>query len=190
MLDLCRVTLLILIVSADQCPPFNTAVYCCKQFRVGFGDATIAISSWRKRAVFWLDTRMPVSWLFFKLNVQGNTTVDLVAGGLDTPVTVDNVFEYVLRHCEYRMVKAVRESLEQLKQGIFDVLPRNALDNLTAEDLRLLLNGVGDIDVQALSSYTSFNDESGESSDKVVQFKRWFWQVGIFLSSVYLNNDG
>jgi E3 ubiquitin-protein ligase EDD1 len=48
---------------------------------------------------------------------------------------------------------------------------------LTAEDLRLLLNGVGDINVSTLISYTSFNDESGESSDKLTRFKKWLWSI-------------
>lgn len=51
--------------------------------------------------------------------------------------------------------------MQQLKRGVFDVLPSGALDGLTSEDLRLLLNGVGDINVQQLSAYTTFNDESG-----------------------------
>lgn len=57
------------------------------------------------------------------------------------------------------------------------MLPDTALDQLTAEDLRLLLNGVGDIHVGTLISYTSFNDESNESSDKLLKFKRWLWSV-------------
>ena len=64
-----------------------------------------------------------------------------------------------------------------MKLGVFDVLPRGSLDGLTAEDLRLLLNGVGDINVQTLISYTSFNDESGEGGEKVQRFKRWFWSI-------------
>lgn len=53
--------------------------------------------------------------------------------------------------------------LQHIKLGVFDVIPSNSLEGLTAEDLRLLLNGVGDINVQTLISYTSFNDESGRS---------------------------
>lgn len=36
---------------------------------------------------------------------------------------------------------------------------------------------VGDISVQTLISYTSFNDESGESSDRLITFKRWLWAI-------------
>ena len=53
--------------------------------------------------------------------------------------------------------------------GLFDVIPARALDGLSAEDLRLLLNGVGDINVATLISYTSFNDESGETPDRYTQ---------------------
>ena len=69
-------------------------------------------------------------------------------------------------------------TFQALKEGVFDVLPRNSLDTLTAEDLRLLLNGVGDIDVETLISYTSFNDESGDgASERLTSFKRWFWAI-------------
>ena len=51
---------------------------------------------------------------------------------------------------------------QNLRMGVFDVIPRGSLDGLAAEDFRLLLNGVGDINVQTLISYTSFNDESGK----------------------------
>ena len=50
----------------------------------------------------------------------------------------------------------------QLKEGVFDVIPAGSVDTLTSEDFRLLLNGVGDINVTTLISYTSFNDESGK----------------------------
>ena len=82
-----------------------------------------------------------------------------------------------------------------MREGLFDVIPAGSLDTLTAEDFRLLLNGVGDINVSTLISYTSFNDESGwnklniqrksyiiglhagESNDRLVTFKRWLWAV-------------
>ncbi|XP_036356729.1 E3 ubiquitin-protein ligase UBR5 isoform X2 [Octopus sinensis] len=108
---------------------------------------------------------------------EGGETVELVAGGADIEVNAQNVHDYVRRYAEYRMVKVAEKALKHLKLGVFDVIPANSLDGLTAEDFRLLLNGVGDINVQTLISYTSFNDESGESSEKVQRFKRWFWSV-------------
>ena len=40
------------------------------------------------------------------------------------------------------MVTCQEKALEQMKLGLFDVLPAGSLDSLTSEDFRLLLNGV------------------------------------------------
>lgn len=73
---------------------------------------------------------------------------------------------------------------QALRLGVFDVLPSGALESLTGEDLRLLLNGVGDINVGTLISYTTFNDESSESGDKLLKFKRWLWSIVEKMSNV------
>jgi E3 ubiquitin-protein ligase EDD1 len=75
------------------------------------------------------------------------------------------------------MIKVQEKALHAMRDGVFDVLPDGALDGLTSEDFRLLLNGVGDINVSVLISYTSFNDESGESTERLVKFKRWLWSI-------------
>ncbi|PSN30861.1 hypothetical protein C0J52_20667 [Blattella germanica] len=108
---------------------------------------------------------------------EGGGTMELVTGGREMEVTAQNVYDYVRKYAEYRMIKAQEKAIEALRTGVFDVLPSGSLDGLTAEDLRLLLNGVGDINVAVLISYTSFNDESGESSERLVKFKRWLWSI-------------
>ncbi|CAH8458674.1 unnamed protein product [Heterobilharzia americana] len=112
----------------------------------------------------------------------------LVPGGDEIEVNESNVFEFVKKYTEFKMITAVQEPLEQLRRGVFDVLPRNALDGLTAEDLRLLLNGTGDIDVDVLSGYTTFLDETGtgssvdltkscDNTNLVNRLKKWFWST-------------
>lgn len=75
------------------------------------------------------------------------------------------------------MLRSQDKAIEAIRVGVFDVIPETSLNGLTAEDLRLLLNGVGDINVATLISYTSFNDESGEPSDRLLKFKRWLWSI-------------
>ncbi|THD21469.1 Hyperplastic disc [Fasciola hepatica] len=113
-----------------------------------------------------------------------NGSHQLAPQGDDIEVNESNVYEFVKRYTEFKMIEAVREPLEQMRLGVFDILPRNALDRLTAEDLRLLLNGAGEIDVDVLASYTTFHNETGvsstdvksaESVDGVARLKRWFW---------------
>ena len=52
--------------------------------------------------------------------------------------------------------------LQEMQQGVNDVLPSSAFDNLTAEDLHLLMNGSPVVDVEVLKKITSFMDESCE----------------------------
>ncbi|KAL9891475.1 E3 ubiquitin-protein ligase hyd isoform X1 [Glossina fuscipes] len=122
-------------------------------------------------------SRMELFFVIDLMREEGGGSVELISGGREIQVTSQNLFEYIRRYTEYRLIKAQEKALEALKDGVFDVLPDNCMQNLTAEDLRLLLNGVGDIDVSTLISYTTFNDESNEGSDKLLKFKRWFWSI-------------
>ncbi|XP_012274394.1 E3 ubiquitin-protein ligase UBR5 isoform X2 [Orussus abietinus] len=108
---------------------------------------------------------------------EGGGSIELLPNGGDIEVTATNVYDYVRKYAEVRMIKVQEKALEAMREGVFDVLPEGALDGLTSEDLRLLLNGVGDINVSVLISYTSFNDESGESTERLVKFKRWLWSI-------------
>ncbi|GBP22900.1 E3 ubiquitin-protein ligase hyd [Eumeta japonica] len=108
---------------------------------------------------------------------EGGGCVELVPGGRDIEVTALNVYDYVRKYAQHRMVLSQEKALEAMRMGLLDVLPESVLEGLTAEDLRLLLNGVGDINVAALISYTSFNDESGEPPDRLARFKRWLWAI-------------
>lgn len=117
----------------------------------------------------------------------GGEQVELASSGKNIEVTPSNVYEYVRRYALKRMLKSQEKALQALRQGVMDVLPPCALDNLTAEDFRLLLNGVGEINVQTLIGYTSFIDDRGTSASKrnpstqveeqLGYFKKWFWSI-------------
>ncbi|XP_067216708.1 E3 ubiquitin-protein ligase UBR5 isoform X3 [Linepithema humile] len=98
---------------------------------------------------------------------EGGGSIELIPNGRDVEVTASNVYDYVRKYAEVRMIKVQEKALRSMRAGVSDVLPDGALDGLTSEDLRLLLNGVGDINVSVLISYTSFNDESGVFLDRL-----------------------
>merc|ERR1719228_2923526 len=108
---------------------------------------------------------------------EGGGSVELIPNGREVEVNPGNIYNYVRKYAEYRMITAQEKALKKMREGLFDVIPAGSLDSLTAEDFRLLVNGVGDINVATLVGYTSFNDESGESNDRLVTFKRWLWAV-------------
>ncbi|CAF4216900.1 unnamed protein product [Rotaria sordida] len=80
------------------------------------------------------------------------------------------------RYAEFRMINLVEQSLQHLRLGVFNVLPSTSLDYLSPEDFRLLLNGICNINVTTLVTYTTINDES-ETTVRINQFKKWFWSV-------------
>ncbi|XP_037950085.1 E3 ubiquitin-protein ligase hyd isoform X2 [Teleopsis dalmanni] len=121
--------------------------------------------------------RMEIFFVIDLMKEEGGESIELVAGGREIQVTSNNIFDYVRRYTEYRLIKSQEKALEALKEGVYDVLPDNCMGSLTSEDFRLLLNGVGDINVSTLISYTTFNDESSQGSDKLIKFKRWFWGI-------------
>lgn len=104
--------------------------------------------------------------------------VELIKGGKNVSVTPSNVYDYVRLYAEHRMVGHNKKALQALRNGVLDVIPLSAFDNLTAEDFRLLLNGCGEVNVQQLTSYTCFNDETGGAgAEKLLKFKKWFWSI-------------
>ena len=92
--------------------------------------------------------------------IPGGHGVELIKGGAQVEVAPDNVLEYVKKYAEYRMNTNCMSSLKAMRRGIQDVISITHLEGLTAEDLRLLLNGAGDINIQQLQNYTSFSDET------------------------------
>ena len=105
---------------------------------------------------------------------SSTVNTDIKENGSQVKVTAANMYEFVKLYAEFRMVKNIKLSLDQLKAGVYDVLPASSLDGLHAEDFRLLLNGVADISIHTLASYTTISDESKETSRRP-QFEKWFW---------------
>lgn len=97
--------------------------------------------------------------------------------GANIPVTKDNVLEYIYLFVEHRLLGNHVKCLEAIRQGVFDVIPSDALNNLTSEDLRLVLCGNQDISVTLLESYTKFSDESSAAPEVLAKYKQWFWSV-------------
>nr|CAD2194604.1 unnamed protein product [Meloidogyne enterolobii] len=92
---------------------------------------------------------------------EGGGTLELKLGGAD----ISN-----------RLIGRNKASLDAMRRGVFDVLPADALINLTAEDMRLILCGQ-DINLQILQSFTKFFDESSAPANVLAKYKKNFWIV-------------
>ncbi|CDW54071.1 E3 ubiquitin protein ligase UBR5 [Trichuris trichiura] len=116
-------------------------------------------------------------------SMEGGQTIPLIPNGENIPVTSENVVEYVYNHVTYRLITASLKALENIRDGVHDVLPAAMLDGLTAEDFRLLLTGATEVNTKTLEESTIFMDETSANHkklmqpEKLAQFKRWFWSL-------------
>uniref|UniRef100_A0A0N5BRZ1 E3 ubiquitin-protein ligase UBR5 n=1 Tax=Strongyloides papillosus TaxID=174720 RepID=A0A0N5BRZ1_STREA len=113
---------------------------------------------------------------------EGGSTIQLKEGGMDAVVTRENVAEYIYLYVNARLLGKHIFALEAIKQGVYDVLPRNALNNFNPEDLRLMLCGTYEINMTLIQSSTSFLNESNAAQDDLDSFKEMFWSVVMKLS--------
>ncbi|KAH9510695.1 E3 ubiquitin-protein ligase ubr5 [Dermatophagoides farinae] len=107
---------------------------------------------------------------------EGGHGVELIQNGRNIRVTPQNVYDYVRRYAQYKMVESQEKAIKAIRAGICDVIPLFSFDGLTPEDFRLLLNGVNEINVQQLQTYVTFYDESGDS-EPITNIRKWFWWV-------------
>lgn len=109
-------------------------------------------------------------------------TEELKPGGKDIPVTDANKEEYLTLLLKHKMFGGVREQLEALLQGLYDVLPRTLLAVFDYQELELLLCGVPSIDVADWESHTDIRYLRAEQGfNKPVsperQVVQWFWDA-------------
>lgn len=68
---------------------------------------------------------------------EGGLQVELKPNGRNIAVTMFNVYEYVQRYALYRMVESQKPAIDNIRDGIFDVLPNKIFDNLMVKMITL-----------------------------------------------------
>ncbi len=61
---------------------------------------------------------------------EGGRNVELVPGGRNIEVSEHNVYDYVRKYAEYRMVRSQYKAMEEMRNGVLDVLPPSGLDGM------------------------------------------------------------
>jgi E3 ubiquitin-protein ligase EDD1 len=59
---------------------------------------------------------------------EGGRNIELISGGRNIEVTEQNVYDYVRKYAQYRMVRSQHKALEEIRNGVLDVLPAISLD--------------------------------------------------------------
>jgi len=103
-------------------------------------------------------------------------SVELIPGGADMAVTMENLDAYMEAQLRYRFLHRIRSQLQEISLGFLDVVPAEALVVFDPKELSLVLCGLPTIEVndwRANSTYSGTFADEGEDSEIV----RWFWNT-------------
>ncbi|KDE79157.1 E3 ubiquitin-protein [Aspergillus oryzae 100-8] len=98
--------------------------------------------------------------------------IDLVENGSNIPVTQENKEEYVQRVVDYRLVRSVKEQLDNFLKGFHEIIPADLISIFNEQELELLISGLPEIDVDDWKANTEYHNYSA-SSPQI----QWFWRA-------------
>jgi hypothetical protein len=100
---------------------------------------------------------------------------NLIPGGHRVAVTDANRGEYAALKAQHILFRAAEAQLDRVCDGFYAVVPRDAIEacGLRARELRAMLCGAAEIDIEALRQHTTYRAPySGEH-----QVIKWLWEV-------------
>ncbi|KAH8107868.1 hypothetical protein BXZ70DRAFT_1014411, partial [Cristinia sonorae] len=98
--------------------------------------------------------------------------VELKEGGATIPVTEENKREFVQLSAQYRLYSSIKEQIESLLTGFYEIIPKDLITIFDEKELELLISGTPDIDVDEWRAATEYNGYT--SSDPVIV---WWWRA-------------
>ncbi|KAI0063633.1 hypothetical protein BV25DRAFT_1854068 [Artomyces pyxidatus] len=99
-------------------------------------------------------------------------TVPLKENGASIPVTLENRREFVQLSAQYRLYSSIKDQLEHLLAGFYEIIPKDLVSIFNEQELELLISGTPDIDVDEWRAATEYNGYT--SSDPVIV---WWWRA-------------
>ncbi|KAH9963908.1 hypothetical protein BC827DRAFT_99895 [Russula dissimulans] len=98
--------------------------------------------------------------------------VSLKENGESIPVTLDNKREFVQLSAQYRLYTSIKDQLENMLSGFYEIIPKDLIAIFNEKELELLISGTPDIEVDEWRSATEYNGYT--SSDPVIV---WWWRA-------------
>lgn len=89
-------------------------------------------------------------------SISKGSVVDLCLNGSKIEVTDLNKREYVLLTAQWRSTYSVIDILEPFLEGFSELVPPDALEDITEDQLNLMLNGRPSIDVEEIRAYSIY----------------------------------
>ena len=110
--------------------------------------------------------------LQFDVVSSNGQTFELISGGTDIPVKIDNFKQYCSEYRRYRLEEFDRQ-IEYIRQGLFSVIPIGSIDLFMYDELEIAVCGKPKIDIDLLQRNTHYDDDLSEQSPHI----KHFWTV-------------
>ncbi|KIY50356.1 hypothetical protein FISHEDRAFT_64973 [Fistulina hepatica ATCC 64428] len=101
-----------------------------------------------------------------------NRSVPLKDHGETIPVTQENKREFVQLSAQYRLYSSIKDQIESLSAGLYEIIPKELLTIFNEQELELLISGTPDIDVDEWRAATEYNGYTSSDPNIV-----WWWRA-------------
>ncbi|KAJ7188201.1 hypothetical protein C8R46DRAFT_1341056 [Mycena filopes] len=101
-----------------------------------------------------------------------NRIVPLKEGGEILPVTQENKREFVQLSAQYRLYSSIKDQIENLSTGFYEIIPKELITIFNEQELELLISGTPDIDVDEWRAATEYNGYTSSDPNIV-----WWWRA-------------
>ena len=108
-------------------------------------------------------------------------TLDIINNGKN--IIVDDIDEYINKRIDF-MIGLYEPFIKRIRESLFSVIPKNVIDNFTADQLELLLNGRPFIDIEDWKQFTEYRAPYSSEHYLII----WFWDIISQLSQKELSN--
>ena len=109
----------------------------------------------------------------YETDYFGKTEIkELVPSGSTKQVNEQNKHEYVLMMCKAKLYDEIKPQVDNLLEGIYDIVPKYLISIFDYRELELMISGLPDIDVADMKANTEYVGYS-----KVSQVIQWFWEI-------------
>ncbi|KAF9268895.1 hypothetical protein L218DRAFT_977318 [Marasmius fiardii PR-910] len=101
-----------------------------------------------------------------------NRIFPLKEGGETLPVTQENKREFVQLSAQYRLYSSIKDQIENLLSGFYEIIPKDLITIFNEQELELLISGTPDIDVDEWRAATEYNGYTSSDPNIV-----WWWRA-------------
>ncbi|GAA5906785.1 E3 ubiquitin-protein ligase TOM1 [Sporobolomyces salmoneus] len=98
--------------------------------------------------------------------------IDLIPNGRNIPVTNENKAEYIRLVADQRLSIEIKDQMDALLKGLYEVVPKDLMQIFTERELELLISGLPEVDPDEWRANTDLVGYS--STEPIVS---WFWRA-------------